>query len=79
MFKIIAEIYAKNCVHTIKVNKKVGKKYSLEIRIFDIQNGLDVQNVYDLVRKEIHGRYATKNPTVKQVRKYKRWIRVIQK
>ena len=31
--------------------------------MIDIQKGLDVQNIYKLVRKEIHGRYETNNPT----------------
>ena len=48
--------------------------------MIDIQNGLDVENIYDLVRKEIHGRYETKNHTDKQVRKYKRygleWLKI---
>ena len=73
MLKIISETYAKNCVHTIKVNKKVGKEDLLCIKMIYIQNGLGVENIYDLVRKEIHGRYATKKPTDKQVRKYKRY------
>ena len=71
MLKISAETYAKNFVHTIKVNRKVGKEYSLWIRMIDLQNGLDIQKLYDLVAKEIHGRYATKNPTDRQIGKYK--------
>ena len=35
----------------------------------DIQNGLDVENMYHLVRKKIHGTHATKVPTDEQVRK----------
>ena len=31
--------------------------------MIDIQNGLDAENIYDLARKEIHGRHATKKPT----------------
>ena len=41
--------------------------------MIDIQNGLDVENICDLVRKETHRRSATKKPTEKQVRKYKRY------
>ena len=41
--------------------------------MIDIQNGLDVENIYDFVRKEIHGRYATKKSTDEQVRKNKRY------
>ena len=36
--------------------------------MIDIQNDLVVENIYDLVRKEIHGKY-----TDEQVRKYKRY------
>ena len=38
----------------------------------DVQNGLGVKNMSDLVRKEIHGIFETKNPTKDQVKKYKR-------
>ena len=72
MITITTETFAKNCVYTIKVNKKADKKYSLWIRMIDIQKGLDVENIYDLVRKEIHGRCETNNPTEQQTRKYKR-------
>ena len=65
--------HPKNCVHAIKVNKKVGKEYSLWIRMIDIQNGLDVENIYRLVRKEIHRRFATKKTTDDQVKNYKRY------
>ena len=39
----------------------------------DIQKNLYVENIYDLVRKEIHGRYETNNPTEQQIGKYKRY------
>ena len=32
---------------------------------------LGVQNIYDLVLKEIYGIYKTKNPTKDQIKKYK--------
>ena len=73
MFNISVKTYVKDCIHKIKVNKKLDEECSLWIRMIDIQNGLDVENIYDLVRKEIHGRYATKKPTDEQVRKYKRY------
>ena len=41
--------------------------------MIDIQRSLDVENIYDLVRKEIHGRYETYNPAEQQIRKYKRY------
>ena len=38
----------------------------------DVRNGLGIKNVSDLVRKEIHGIFETKNTTKDQVKKYKR-------
>ena len=38
----------------------------------DVQNGLGIKNMSNLVRKEIHGVFETKNPTKDQVKKYKR-------
>ena len=82
MIRISAETFAKNCVHTIKVNKKADKKYSLWIRMIDIQKGLDVKNIYDFPRKEILGRCQTNNPTEQQTRKYKihvsKWLNNIR-
>ena len=37
----------------------------------DIQNGLGVQNIYDLVLEEIYGIYKTKSLTNKQIKRYK--------
>ena len=31
--------------------------------MIDVQEGLGVKNISDLVRKEIHGIFETKNPT----------------
>ena len=42
------------------------------VRIFDIQEGIDVKNMFDLVRKEVHGIFRTKSRTKGQIRKYKR-------
>ena len=36
----------------------------------DVQNGLGLKNISDLVRKEIQGIYQTKSPTEEQKRKY---------
>ena len=36
-----------------------------------VQEGLGVQNISDLVLKEIYGISQTKNPTKDQIRKYK--------
>ena len=38
----------------------------------DVQEGSGVTNMFDLVRKEIHDIFETKNPTKDQIRKYKR-------
>ena len=37
----------------------------------DIQKGLGVENIYDLVRREVLGRFDTNNPTEQQTRNYK--------
>ena len=52
MFKVTAETFAKNCVHTIKVNK-AGNNSVLWIKMIDIQKTQDVKNIHDLVDKEI--------------------------
>ena len=38
----------------------------------DVQDGLGIKNISDLVRKEIHGIFETKDPTKDQIIKYKR-------
>ena len=40
--------------------------------MYDVQEGIGVKNMSDLVRKEIRGIFRTKNPTKDQIRKYKR-------
>ena len=37
----------------------------------NVHNGLGVKNMSDLISKEIHGNYETKNLTTKQIKKYK--------
>ena len=37
----------------------------------NVTDGLGVQNIFDLVLKEICGIYETKNPTKDQIKKYK--------
>ena len=70
MFKVTAETFAKNCVHTIKVNKTDNKSV-LWIKMIDIQKKLDVKNIHDLVDKEIKGKFKTNNLTDEQIKKYK--------
>ena len=73
MVEISAETYDKNCVYTKKENKKVDKKHSLWIRMIDIRKSLDVENIYDLVRKKISCRYESNNSTQQKIRKHKRF------
>ena len=37
----------------------------------NVQNGLGVTNMSDLILKELYGIYKTKNPTKEQVKEYK--------
>ena len=70
MFKFTAETFAKNCVHTIKVNKTDNKSV-LWIKTIDIQNRLDVKNIHNLVDKEIKSKFKTNNLTDEQIKNYK--------
>ena len=40
--------------------------------MIDVQNELHLKSISDLVTKKIYGIFETKNPTKKQIRKYKR-------
>ena len=71
MFEITPETFAKNCVHTIKVNKTDNKSV-LWIKMIDIQKKLDVKNIHDLVDKQIKSKFKTNNPTNEQIKKYKK-------
>ena len=63
-----------------KINTvKVGNKELFCIRMIDIQNGLGLKNMSDLVRKEIHGIFSTDKPTSKQIKKYKRSLQELNK
>ena len=61
MVKFTIETFAKNCVHTINVNKTVNKSV-LWIKIIDIQKMFYVKNVYDLAEKENKSKFNTSNP-----------------
>ena len=65
---ISVEKYTNAKVCTIRVSNKE----LFWIRIYDVQEGIGVKNMSDLVRKEIRGIFRTKNPTKDQIRKYKR-------
>ena len=42
------------------------------VKMIDVQRGLGIKNKSYTVKKEIHGIFENKNPTEKQIRKYKR-------
>ena len=44
----------------------------LWLRNKDIGEKVGVENIYNLVQKEIKGRFETRNPTNEQIREYKR-------
>ena len=71
MVDISAETFAENCIHTKKQLKK-GKETVLWIIIKDIGEKLDVKNIFDLVDKEIKGKFENNYPTEQQIGKYKR-------
>ena len=62
MVVITVQAYVEAGVHTIKVkNKKL-----FWVKIIDVQKGLGLKNMPDLVRKEICGIFETKSPTEEQ-------------
>ena len=67
MIKISAEIFAKNYVYNI-----IDKEKKLWLRNKDIGEKLGVKNIYDLIDKEIKGKFKTNNPTEQQIKEYKR-------
>ena len=71
MVDISVETIAKNCIHKISQLKR-GKKSILWLRIKDVGREFDVKNIFDLVDKEIKGRFETNYPTEQQIRKHKR-------
>ena len=68
MVDVSVEKYADAKVYTITV----GNRELSWVRMHDVQERLGVKNMSDLVRKEIHGIFETKNLTKDQIRKYKR-------
>ena len=68
MVDISVEKYTNAKVSTVRV----GNKKLFWVRIDDVQEELGVENMSDLVRKEVHGIFETKNPTKDQIRKCKR-------
>ena len=64
MYLISAEGYKNVRVHFLRI-KKIKQNEN------DIQNGLGVQNISDLVLKEMYGLYKTKSLTKEQIKRYK--------
>ena len=58
MFRISGKIYAKNGVYNI-----TDKEIMLWLRNKHIGEKIGVVNIYDLIDREIKGRFWTKNPT----------------
>ena len=75
MVIITVQKYTYAEVHSITV----GNKELFWVKMIDVQNKLGIGNISDLVRKDIQGIFETKNPTKKQVRKYKRFQKEISK
>ena len=67
MFGISVKKYTKNKVHTITM----GNRKLFWVRMRDVKEGLGIQNISDLVRKEINI-FEINNPTNDQIRNYKR-------
>ena len=71
MVDINTETFAKKCIHTITQLKK-DKKSFLWLRIKAIGRELNVKNIFDLVDKEIKGKFKTNYLTEQQTRMDKR-------
>ena len=71
MVDISAETFPKNCIHTLSQLKR-GRESILWLKIKDIGRKLDVKNIFDLVDKEIKGKFEANYLTEQQIRRYKR-------
>ena len=60
-------------VDVIIIHYRGENKPVLWLRIKDIGRELDAENIYNLMDKEIKGRFETDNPTDEQIKKYKRY------
>ena len=67
MVDISVENYKDSFVYRITVRNKE----MFWVRMKEVQNGLGIKNMPDLVGKEIHDIYGTKNPKEEQIRRYK--------
>ena len=68
MVVITVEAYQNSRVHTITVKNKDF----FWVKMKDVQDRLGIKNISDLLRKEICGRFGTKDLTEKQNMKYMR-------
>ena len=75
MAVITVQNYTDAKVHTITVENRE----LFWVKMIDVQKGLGIQNISDLVRKNIQGIYETKNFTKKRKRKYIRSKQEINK
>ena len=66
MVFITADNYADAGVHTIAVKNKE----LFSVKMIDVQNGLGLKSISDLLRKEMYGIFETKNITKEQKKKY---------
>ena len=65
----------KKCgIRTAIFSNLTKNKKELGLKMHDIQVKLGIKSMSDLVRKEIHGIFNTKNPTEEQIWSYKAWI-----
>ena len=78
MYKMVV-ITIENCTNAKIHTMEVGNRELFWIRMIDIQNGLGLKNMSDIVRKEIHGIFNTNNPKKVQVKEYKRYLQQITK
>ena len=74
MYLISAERYENANFKTLP-----DKNGHIWVKMTDVQNGLGVTNMSDLVLKEIYGICETKNPSKEQVNEYKMTKREIYK
>ena len=73
MVKLTTEAYENAKIHTIKVNNEK----IFWVNMTDVQDGLGIKNISDLVRKNVFGKYydeeqSIKDLTKEQIRKFKR-------
>ena len=66
MLKVSVKEFTDAKVLTITIGNMI-----IWVKICDVQKRLGIENICDLLRKEIWGIHETENPTKEQIRKYK--------